>query len=54
MEEAVLAGRTLEEAQAAITLPEYADWGLYQQWLPLNIEGAYTFISARRIGNPAP
>lgn len=38
---AVKAGKTVEEAKAEIKLPKYADWFRYEQFLPMNIEGAY-------------
>lgn len=38
---AVKAGKTLEEAKAEIKLPKYANWSRYEEFLPLNIEGAY-------------
>ena len=36
---AARAGRSLEQMQASITLDAYKDWGQYDAWLPLNIEG---------------
>lgn len=39
--DAVKAGRTVEQAKAEITLDKYRDWGQYEAWRPLNIEGAY-------------
>jgi glyoxylase-like metal-dependent hydrolase (beta-lactamase superfamily II) len=39
------AGKTVAEAQAAITLDEYSDWGQYEDWLPENIAGAYRILS---------
>lgn len=44
--QAVADGKTLEEAQAEIKLPKYAGWGRYEQFLPLNIAGAYRVRSA--------
>jgi len=38
---AVKAGKTLEEAKAEIKLPKYESWFRYNEFLPLNIEGAY-------------
>ncbi len=51
--EQIKAGATLEQAQANIKLEQYAEWGLYEQWLPLNIEGMYNDIMRQRIPNPA-
>jgi glyoxylase-like metal-dependent hydrolase (beta-lactamase superfamily II) len=39
--DAVKAGKTVEEAKAEIKLPKYAGWFRYEEFLPLNIEGAY-------------
>ena len=48
---AVRAGRTVEQAQAEIKLPKYAGWSQYDDWLPLNIAGAYRHFSTHRRGN---
>ena len=48
---AVRAGRTVEQAQAEIKLPKYAGWSQYDDWLPLNIVGAYRHFSTHRRGN---
>ena len=37
----MLAGKILETLQAEIRLPEYADLRMYDEWLPLNVEGVY-------------
>ena len=42
--EQVAAGKTLEETSEAVTLEQYSDWGQYEAWLPLNIEGMYTRV----------
>ncbi|MDQ7968299.1 MAG: MBL fold metallo-hydrolase [Oxalicibacterium faecigallinarum] len=34
-------GRTLEQMQREIKLPRYAAFANYEEWLPLNIKGAY-------------
>jgi len=39
-------GKSLEELQASITMEEYSDWGAYDQWLPLNIEGMHRILTA--------
>jgi len=39
--DAVKAGRSVDEAKASITLEPYKDWGQYEAFRPLNIEGAY-------------
>lgn len=43
---AVRAGKTLEQAQAEIKLPKYEKWFRYEEWLPLNIAGAYAQFSS--------
>ena len=48
---AMRAGQSLEEMQAGIKLDAYKDWGQYDAWLPLNIEGIYRQISLHRRGN---
>ncbi len=48
---AARAGQSLEEMQASITLDEYKDWGQYEDWRPMNIEGMYRQISLHRRGN---
>ena len=48
---AARAGQSLEEMKASITLDAYADWGQYEAWRPLNIEGIYRQISLHRRGN---
>lgn len=37
----MLAGQTLETLQAEVRLPEYADFRMYDEWLPLNVAGVY-------------
>ena len=53
--DAVLAGarsgQTLEQMTAEITLDKYKDFGQYEAWRPLNIEGMYRNISLHRRGN---
>ena len=48
---AARAGRTLEQMQAEIKLEAYADWGQYEAWRPLNIEGMHRRITLQRRGN---
>ncbi len=48
---AARAGQSLEEMQKSITLEAYKDWGRYEDWLPLNIEGVYRRVSMQRRGN---
>jgi glyoxylase-like metal-dependent hydrolase (beta-lactamase superfamily II) len=49
--EAARAGRSLAEMQAEITLDKYRDWGQYEEWRPMNIEGMYNQVSLHRRGN---
>jgi hypothetical protein len=49
--EQIKAGKTLGEAQAAITLDAYKDWAQYEDFLPLNIEGMYNRLVLQRPGN---
>ncbi len=43
--EAMAAGMTLEQMQESITFEAYSDWGFYEEWLPLNIQGMYNMLS---------
>ncbi len=47
----VRAGTPLEDAKTGIRLEAYADWGRYDDWLPLNIEGMYRRIQLHRRPN---
>ena len=40
------AGQSLEDIQENLMLEEYAEWGAYEDWRTLNIEGAYTYLTA--------
>jgi glyoxylase-like metal-dependent hydrolase (beta-lactamase superfamily II) len=48
---AARAGQSLPEMQKTITLDKYKDWGQYQAWRPLNIEGMLKQVSLHRRGN---
>ena len=48
---AARAGQSLEEMQASITLEKYKDWGQYEAWRPLNIEGMLKQVNLHRRGN---
>lgn len=48
---AARAGKTLEEVKQSVKLDKYKDWGRYQEWLGLNIEGVYQRVSMQRRGN---
>jgi hypothetical protein len=38
-------GRSLAEMKESLELPDYKDWGHYEDWLGGNIETAYREIS---------
>ena len=38
------AGKSAEEIIASVKMPDYADWANYEEWLPLNIEGAISAL----------
>lgn len=48
---AARAGQSLEDMKASIKLEKYKDWGQYEAWLPLNIEGMYNQVRLHRRGN---
>ncbi len=39
--DAVEAGQSLEEAQASVLMEAYSDWGQYDAWRAMNVQGAY-------------
>ncbi len=39
------AGQSLEEIQESLLLADYADWGAYEQWRPLNIAGMHAYLT---------
>ena len=43
--EGIAAGSSLEELQASVTMDAYSDWGNFEQWLPLNVEGMYNSLT---------
>ncbi len=48
---AARAGQSLEEMKQSITLDAYKDWGQYDAWRELIIEGMYRRASLQRRGN---
>ncbi len=44
-------GKSLAETKAAVDLSKYKDWGRFDAWSPLNIEGAYRQVQMHRRGN---
>ena len=49
--EAARAGQSLDQMKADITLDKYQDWGQYEDWRTMNIEGMYNQIRLHRRGN---
>ncbi len=44
-------GMPLEQIQAEVKMPAYADWGSYADWIALNVEGMHRHLSNYRRGN---
>ena len=44
-------GMSLDEIQAEVTMPAYKDWGSYDNWIALNVEGMYRNLTTYRRGN---
>jgi glyoxylase-like metal-dependent hydrolase (beta-lactamase superfamily II) len=44
-------GKSLEETKAVVDLSKYKDWGQFEAWSPLNIDGVYQRIQLNRRGN---
>jgi glyoxylase-like metal-dependent hydrolase (beta-lactamase superfamily II) len=44
-------GKSLDEVKQLVKMPKYEKWGNYQQWLPLNVEGMYRYVSLYRRPN---
>jgi glyoxylase-like metal-dependent hydrolase (beta-lactamase superfamily II) len=44
-------GKSLDETKQLVKLTKYETWGNYQQWLPLNVEGMYRYMSVYRRPN---
>ena len=44
--EAVDAGMSLEEAQAAVLMEDYSDWAQYDAWRAMNVQGVYESLTA--------
>jgi glyoxylase-like metal-dependent hydrolase (beta-lactamase superfamily II) len=41
------AGKSLEEIKQAVTMEEYKNWGSYNDWRALNVEGMYRYLTTR-------
>ncbi len=48
---AARAGKSLDEMKQSIRLEKYSDWGQYENWREMNIEGMYNQIKLHRRGN---
>ena len=44
--EALKAGKSVDEIKAELTLEDYADWGQYDAWRELNIEGMAGYLQS--------
>lgn len=44
-------GKSVADMQDSILLPKYKNWGQYEAWRPLNIQGMAASISLHRRGN---
>ena len=45
-------GKTREEMKESLKLPEYKEWGHYDDWLSVNIETAYNELSRKQHEQP--
>ena len=41
----IAAGQTVEQLQETVTLDEYRDWGLYDEWRALNVKGMHRMLT---------
>jgi glyoxylase-like metal-dependent hydrolase (beta-lactamase superfamily II) len=48
---AIREGKSLDETKQLVKLTKYEKWGNYQQWLPLNVEGMYRYMTVYRRPN---
>jgi glyoxylase-like metal-dependent hydrolase (beta-lactamase superfamily II) len=42
------AGKSLDEIQQSVKMEKYQNWFMYEQFLPLNIEGMYTHLGGKK------
>lgn len=40
------AGKSLDQIKADVTMDDYKNWGAYEQYLPLNIEGMFKWLKS--------
>ena len=43
----MVAGKSLDQIKASVTMDEYEKWGAYGQFLPLNVEGMFNWLKSR-------
>ena len=39
-------GKSVDTLKQEVTMSDYKDWGQYDAWLPLNIEGVASFLAS--------
>ena len=44
-------GKSVAELQAEVTMDDYADWGQYADWRPMNVEGMATYLTEAGLVN---
>ena len=49
--EGLKAGKSLDELKAEVTMAEYSDWGQYEAWRELNIEGMAAYLEGAGLVN---
>jgi len=42
--EGLRAGKSIEELKSSVTMDSYKDWGQYERWLALNVQGMASFL----------
>jgi glyoxylase-like metal-dependent hydrolase (beta-lactamase superfamily II) len=47
----IRAGKTVDETKAAVKMEKYKDWGAYEMWIGLNVEGMYRHMANYRRPN---
>ena len=49
--EGLKAGKSVDELKAEVTMAEYSDWGQYEAWRELNIEGMAAYLEGAGLVN---
>ncbi len=44
VQDGLKSGKTIKELQAEVTMENYIDWGQYENWLSLNVQGMATYL----------